>query len=126
MTLNEGMRVMLNLEKKYGRGVFTEDTVVVGVARAGSEDCMMVAGRVKDLLNHDFGSPPHALVVPGKLHFLEKEAIQMLGGMRTRGPVSSAEMREIEKRAEAMGVPRLLLMENAGLLISSLQKASRK
>jgi diphthine synthase len=35
---------------------------------------------VKDLLNADFGPPPHVLLVPGKLHFLEAEALRVFAG----------------------------------------------
>ncbi|MEM3401972.1 MAG: diphthine synthase, partial [Candidatus Hadarchaeales archaeon] len=130
MTLNEGLRVMLELERRFKKGVFTEDTLVVGVARAGSEDGVVVSGRVRDLLSRDFGPPPHILIVPGNLHFLEAEALQILGGMKTRGEryITPAEMRRIEERAEAAGVPRLLLMENAGKAVADFvsRKGCRK
>jgi len=30
------------------------------------------------LINYDFGEPPHTLIVPGKLHFIEAEALIVL------------------------------------------------
>jgi diphthine synthase len=30
------------------------------------------------MLNHDFGNPPHTLVFPGELHFVEAEALVAL------------------------------------------------
>jgi len=27
------------------------------------------------VINYDFGAPPHTLIVPGKLHFMEVEAL---------------------------------------------------
>jgi diphthine synthase len=37
-----------------------------------------MAGMVKDLISADLGSPLHSLVVPGKLHFMEEEALDLL------------------------------------------------
>jgi len=35
---------------------------------------------VGDVMNHDFGDPPHTLVFPAKLHFMEAEALITLAG----------------------------------------------
>lgn len=80
MTAGEGMEIMLELESRMGRGVFTPGTLVVVLARAGCSDGRVRAGRVGRLRGEDFGPPPHALVVPGKLHFLEEEALRVLAG----------------------------------------------
>ncbi len=80
MTAGEGMDIMLELEAEVGKGVFTPETLVVVLARAGCPDGRVRAGKVGRLRGEDFGPPPHALVVPGKLHFLEEEALRILGG----------------------------------------------
>ena len=33
---------------------------------------------IKELIKKDFGSPLHTLVIPGKLHFMEVEALEKL------------------------------------------------
>jgi diphthine synthase len=38
------------------------------------------ADRVERLREIDFGSPPHVLIVPGKLHFVEAEALEVFAG----------------------------------------------
>jgi diphthine synthase len=43
---------------------------------------------VAELINYDFGPPPHSLVFPGKLHFVEAEALITLAG----APESMREM----------------------------------
>ena len=35
--------------------------------------------KVKDLLEKDFGNPPYVIIVPGKLHFTEKEYLEFHG-----------------------------------------------
>ena len=45
---------------------------------------MVKAGYVRDLINYDFGEPPHSIVFPGKLHFMEAEALIVLAGAPER------------------------------------------
>ncbi|MFH1774027.1 MAG: diphthine synthase [Methanobacteriota archaeon] len=80
MTANQGMQVMLQIEKKRKERVFTEETLCVVLGSVGSYDCVLKAGKVKDLIKQDFGSLPHSLIVPGKLHFIEEEYLRAFGG----------------------------------------------
>jgi diphthine synthase len=54
------------------------DTLVVGVARIESDDMRIFAGRLSDVMRADFGSPPHVLIFPGALHFVEAEALRLI------------------------------------------------
>ncbi len=80
MTANEAMDIMLGLEEKLRKGVFTTHTLVVMVARAGSDDAVLRADEVEKLRRLDFGPTPHVLIVPGGLHFVEVEALKVLAG----------------------------------------------
>ncbi len=80
MTANEAIKIMLELEEKIQKQAFTPDTLVAIVARAGSDDVIVKAGKVGGLQKFDFGSPPHVLIVPGKLHFIEAEALRVFAG----------------------------------------------
>ena len=64
---------------KRTRG-FGPGTLVCVLSRVGSPDVRITTGRVADLLKRDLGPPLHCLVVPGKLHFLEKDALVAFGG----------------------------------------------
>lgn len=77
LTANEAMLFLLGIENKRKEKVFTEETEVCVVARAGSEKPTIKFGKVKELLMEDFGKPLHVLIVPGKLHFKEKEALEL-------------------------------------------------
>jgi diphthine synthase len=81
MTANEGLHLLMDMEKRVGRGVITKDTVVGVVARAGSDDSVVVAGPVEKLIVMEFGPPLHSIVVPGKLHFMEEEALKVFSGL---------------------------------------------
>ena len=54
--------------------------MAVGIARAGAENCVVKAGTLKKLEKYDFGGPPHTLIFPGKLHFMEAEALKFFAG----------------------------------------------
>ncbi len=80
MTANEAIEIMLELEKKLKKNAFTQDTLALVVARAGSDDAILKADKVERLRKLDFGPAPHVLIVPGKLHFVEAEALRVFAG----------------------------------------------
>lgn len=77
MTVAEAVEILLDLEKIHRKGSFTQDTLAVGVARAGNPSATVKADRAEALSSVEFGPPPHCLVVPGKLHFMEAEALKV-------------------------------------------------
>lgn len=85
MTANEGLHALMEMEMRVQSGVITSSTLVCVVARAGASDCVTRAGALSELVSESFGPPLHSIVVPGKLHFMEEEALQTFArlGMRT-------------------------------------------
>ena len=77
MTVNEGIQSLLEIESKRTEGAFTEETLCIGCARLGGADMKISVGTAKQLLDVDFGEPLHCLIVPGNLHFMEEEAIEL-------------------------------------------------
>jgi diphthine synthase len=75
LSINQALKMLLEIEEKNKKGAVTADTVALGVARAGSGNPTLKANFVKHLLNSDFGPPPYSLIVPGDLHFMEVEAL---------------------------------------------------
>ncbi len=75
MRANDAIDILLKMEERERRGLIKEKTLICVVGRAGSENPIVRAGFIKDLLNEDFGPPLHTLVIPGKLHFAEAEAL---------------------------------------------------
>lgn len=80
MTANEAMEILLQVEEMKGQGVFTPETLVVVLARAGSLNPTIRAGYVRDMLKEDFGKQPHVMVVPGRLHIVEAEYLVAFAG----------------------------------------------
>jgi diphthine synthase len=79
MTVNTALKLLLEVEEKRGEG-FMHNVPAVGIARAGSEKPVVKADYTEKLKDFDFGKPLHILVIPGKLHFLEAEALVKLAG----------------------------------------------
>ena len=80
MTANEAMEILLQVEEMKGGGIFTPETLVVVLARAGSLEPTIRAGYVRNLLKEDFGRQPHVLIVPGRLHIVEAEYLVAFAG----------------------------------------------
>lgn len=74
MTVNDGIEILFQIEEKRGEGVFTKDTLCIGCARLGG-DKVIKFGTAEGLMKINFGAPPHVLVIPAKLHFVEEEAL---------------------------------------------------
>ncbi|MFH1836327.1 MAG: diphthine synthase [Methanobacteriota archaeon] len=71
MTVAEGVKLLL------GNGVVSSNIKLVGCARLG-EDSKIVYSTAEKLAETDFGGPPHAILVPGELHFMEEEMLEAL------------------------------------------------
>jgi diphthine synthase len=82
MTANEGLHVLMDMEMREAKEVITPSRLVCVVARAGSPDCAARAGLISELVSEDFGPALHTVVVPGKLHFMEEEALKVFAGLR--------------------------------------------
>ncbi len=77
MSVNDAIRYLLKVELKRNEKNFSEKALCVGCARIGSESQIIKFGTAKDLLKINFGKPVHCLIVPGKLHFMEEESLEI-------------------------------------------------
>lgn len=84
MSVNEGISLLRLMEQRRLAGVVSEDMLFVGLARAGGPEQLVKAGTAEELTLVDFGGPPHLLIVPGRLHFMEAEAIVAFAGAERR------------------------------------------
>jgi len=77
MKASEGLGLLLELERREGKGIITSDMDVGVVGRAGSPDPLIWVGSVGDGVDQDFGHPLHSMVIPGKCHFMEEEIMDL-------------------------------------------------
>jgi diphthine synthase len=75
MTIKEGLQLLLAVEKGKKKHAITLNVLVVGIARAGSTAPVVRAGYLGEVVDYDFGAPPHTLIFPSRLHFMEAEAL---------------------------------------------------
>ncbi len=76
MTINQALETLEVIEKRKKEKIITDDLLVMGCARLGSEDCLIRAGKFKEAKKINFGAPPHCLIIPGKMHFMEEEMLK--------------------------------------------------
>ena len=79
MTANQGLEYLMKVEEERGENIISKDTLAVVVARAGAPKPVVRADRIKNLLDEDFGGSLHSLMIPANLHFMEAEALVVLG-----------------------------------------------
>ncbi|WP_409200740.1 diphthine synthase [Methanobrevibacter sp. DSM 116169] len=81
MTVNEGLKLLLDIKDDLDyKGKVTEDTLAIGIARVGSKDVSVKASKISDLINEDFGSPLHCILIPADLHIVEAEYLVEIAG----------------------------------------------
>jgi diphthine synthase len=77
MTIAEALNSLLILEGKRRENVLSNDLPIIGISRLGSTSQIIKFGKLKDLFKIDFGPPPYCIIVPGILHFTEKEFLSI-------------------------------------------------
>ena len=81
MTVNQGLEYLMSIHDDLNReGLINEDTLAMGIARVGSKDVCVKAGKIKELIDFDFGGPLHCIVIPSKLHIVEAEYLVEIAG----------------------------------------------
>jgi diphthine synthase len=77
MTIPEAVGLLEMMAENSGFSI----PLYVGIARAGSDSPVVVAGDAGRLMNTDFGPPLHILIVPAGLHVMEQEYLEMFAGL---------------------------------------------
>lgn len=78
MSVSEGISLLEKMAEKKGTNA---PALYVGIARAGSEEPVVVAGNTETLKEADFGGPLHVLVVPAELHHIECDYLKVFAGL---------------------------------------------
>jgi diphthine synthase len=70
---------LLETERGQTRNVVDLSSYAIVASRIGFRDQKIIAGKISSLKKIDFGKAPHTIIIPGKLHFTETDALKMLG-----------------------------------------------
>jgi diphthine synthase len=78
LRIPEALDVLRRLEVQNRRNLFSDQRIMLAAARIGSPTMVIKGGPLHTLYEYRYGDPPYSLVLPGKLHFMEKEALHIL------------------------------------------------
>ena len=131
------LHMMRDAEAGQKRGVFNGDTYVVVASRVGMPDQAIRAGRLDTMEGYDYGEPPHSIVVPGPLHFTERDALLVLAECIDEPPPEGHTIQSIPHqmmqryapavRRAAGGIPNpdryRTILENALLYVRDAERA---
>jgi len=103
VTPPDAMAGLLLAEGNFKRGVVSDLTFALVLSRLGRGDSSLSAGTFLELSKIIYGEPPHCLLVPGKLHFTESEAVAAIFSIDESQTRSNSEV--VQRTAQTL-VPK--------------------
>ena len=89
---------LIDTEKEQRRKVILPSTFAIVASRIGFKNQSISSGKISILKKKNYGKPPHAIIIPGKLHFTESEAIMALTKCITKPLDNSEKIKKIPKQ----------------------------
>jgi len=77
ITVTQALEILEQIEQTKKENLIQKDILMIGCSRLGSENFLVKKGTISELKEFDFGKPPHCLIIPGKLHFMEEEVLEL-------------------------------------------------
>ena len=74
LTISGALARIVSADRELG------NRLAVGVARVGASDEKVKSSTILRLIREDFGTAPQSVVLPGRLHFMEVDALRTLAG----------------------------------------------
>ena len=96
---------LIDTEKEQRRKVILPSTFAIVASRIGFKNQSISSGKISILKKKNYGKPPHAIIIPGKLHFTESEAIMALTKCITKPLDNSEKIKKIPKQMIEKYVP---------------------
>ena len=76
MAPDEALEILEHWEKKLNKKIITQKTKLLILSSIGKENSKVAYGEVGQLKKMKFSNPPHCLILPAKLHFIEEELLE--------------------------------------------------
>ena len=96
---------LIETEKGQRRNVITDSTYAIVASRIGFKDQSIISGKISNLKKLDFGKPPHTIIIIGRLHFTESDALKILGKCVSEPTDNSEKTKKIAKQMMEKYVP---------------------
>lgn len=74
----DALHNLLLIENEQKRSVISSSLCVIIASRIGLKNQKIVIGDISNIMDYDFGKPPHTIIIPGTLHFTEYDALKII------------------------------------------------
>ena len=101
----DALSLLLHAEKIQNRKVISEETFVIVASRIGKKDQNVISGKISNLIKKEFGESPHSIIIPGRLHFTELDAIKMITECLDEPTDNSTDVKSISEQMIEKYVP---------------------
>ena len=136
----DALNGLMETEKGQKRNVIDSKTFAIVASRIGFKDQTITSGTISSLKKMDFEKPPHTVIIPGRLHFTESDALKILGTCLNEPKDNSDRVKKISSQMMKKYVPMVrealeevepyykdqkdfkVIIENAELYIQDAEK----
>jgi diphthine synthase len=137
---NDALKGLIETEKGQKRNVISASTYAIVASRIGFKDQTIISGKISSLKKKGFGKPPHTVIIPGRMHFTESDALRMFGKCIDEPFDNSEKTKKISKQMMEKYVPMVrealeeikpyykdqkeyqVILENAELYVQDAEK----
>lgn len=120
---NEALKRLLEAENEQRRNVIKKETFTIVASRIGFKNQQIICGKIQNIVNQNFGMPPHSIIIPGSLHFTESDALKTLAKCLDVPEDNSSNTKKISRQMIEKYVP---MIRNAIKEIQPHYKDSRE
>ena len=136
----DALKGLIETERGQKRNVVKPSTYAIVASRIGFKSQSIISGKISSLLKRDFGKPPHTVIITGRLHFTESDALKILGVCLDEPIDNSEKTQKISKQMIKKYVPMVrealeeiepyyknrkefeIVLENANLYVNDAEK----
>ena len=93
-------------ESGQKRNVIDNSAFAVVASRIGAKNQKITAGKISSLENTNFGKPPHTIIIPGRMHFTESDALKVLAKCLDEPFDNSSRIQKISEQMLQKYIPK--------------------
>jgi len=101
----DALSLLLDTEKTQKRKVISQETFAIVASRIGTDDQKIISGKIINLIKKKFNNPPHSIIITGKLHFTESDAIKTITECQDEPLDNSVDIKSISEQMIEKYVP---------------------
>ena len=102
----DALASLLETEKGQKRNVIDQSTFAIVASRIGVKNQKIISGKISTLIKTDFGKPPHTIIIPGRLHFTEHDAIKIFSQCLDEPFDNSSKIQKISDQMLSKYIPK--------------------